>query len=277
LIQLPPSQKADHALLEDFLSKLPKRFDWAVEFRHPTWMQPKTWMVLDRYSCAYCIVDEPLLPPEIHVTSKLGYVRWHGHGANPWYDYRYSENQLQEWMPRVREVEENSEKLIGIFNNHFHGYAPENCLQIMQMLGIAEPKHKEKLKRVTAHINKGSQPSGPTLDSYVGITLPVAKLVEKLTSSTRLQKAREIGEVEVVTAQSGILKARVKDYAVEVNLADRSIIHDCDDWNRVAAERKFCKHVAAAFIKMRQEDARHFLEPLVADASSWQFIVPPKT
>jgi len=168
LVQLPPSLKRNDKLLESFLAALPHRCDYVVEFRHKSWIDDMTWRVLSKYQAAYCIVDEPLLPPEIHVTSPIGYIRWHGHGERPWYDYRYSQQQLQEWIPKIREVQQNARKTFGIFNNHFHGYAPENCIQTMQMLGIATPNHLKTLKRLDAHIERelaGLPPAG-TLDQY---------------------------------------------------------------------------------------------------------------
>jgi uncharacterized protein YecE (DUF72 family) len=168
LIQLPPSLKNDQSLLETFLGALPHRYDYVVEFRHPSWMNDATWSTLSKYEAAYCIVDEPLLPPELHVTSPIGYIRWHGHGKAPWYNYRYTSEQLREWVPKVREVGKTSQKTFGIFNNHFHGYAPENCLQIMQMLGISNQNHDKTLKRVQGYIERdlaGLPPIG-TLDQF---------------------------------------------------------------------------------------------------------------
>ena len=168
LIQLPPSLRRDDGLLESFLAALPHRYDYVVEFRHPSWMNDATWSILSKYEAAYCIVDEPLLPPELHITSPIGYVRWHGHGIHPWYNYRYTHGQLEEWVPKIREVAKNTKKTFGIFNNHFHGYAPENCLQIMQMLGIANQTHDKILKRVQSYIERdlaGLPPVG-TLDQF---------------------------------------------------------------------------------------------------------------
>jgi uncharacterized protein YecE (DUF72 family) len=168
LIQLPPSLKKNDKLLEDFLADLPHRYDYVVEFRHKSWIDASTWGVLSKYQAAYCIVDEPLLPPEIHITSPIGYIRWHGHGQRPWYDYRYTEQQLKDWVPKIKEIQDNTKKTFGIFNNHFHGYAPENCAQIMEMLGIAEDKHRKTLKRLQTHIERelaGLPPPG-TLDQY---------------------------------------------------------------------------------------------------------------
>ncbi len=168
LVQLPPSLKKNDKLLESFLASLPHRYDYVVEFRHKSWMDDATWRILSKYQAAYCIVDEPLLPPEIHVTSSIGYIRWHGHGQRPWYDYRYTQQQLQEWVPKIKEVQQNTKKTFGIFNNHFHGYAPENCIQTMQMLGIATPTHLKTMKRVQSYIERelaGLPPAG-TLDQY---------------------------------------------------------------------------------------------------------------
>jgi uncharacterized protein YecE (DUF72 family) len=168
LVQLPPSLKRDDELLENFLAVLPHRYDYVVEFRHKSWMNAESWRILGKYQAAYCIVDEPLLAPEVHVTSDIGYIRWHGHGERPWYDYQYNQKQLQEWVPKIKAVRENTKKTFGIFNNHFHGYAPENCLQIMDMLGIANTKQTKTLKRVQQHIEResvGLPPPG-TLDAY---------------------------------------------------------------------------------------------------------------
>ncbi len=172
LVQLPPSLKRNDKLLESFLAALPHRYDYVVEFRHKSWVDDATWRILSKYQAAYCIVDEPLLPPEIHVTSPIGYIRWHGHGQRPWYDYRYTQQQLQEWVPKIKEVQQNTKKTFGIFNNHFHGYAPENCIQAMQMLGIATPTHLKTLKRLQSYIERelaGLPPAG-TLDQYASST-----------------------------------------------------------------------------------------------------------
>jgi len=168
LVQLPPSLKRNEQLLEEFLAALPHRYDYVVEFRHKSWMDAETWRILTKYRAAYCVVDEPLLPPEIHVTSDIGYVRWHGHGERPWYDYQYDQKQLQEWVPKVKAVRENTQKTYGIFNNHFHGYAPENCLQLMNMLGIADSKQLQTLRKVRTYIERESAglPPAGTLDAF---------------------------------------------------------------------------------------------------------------
>jgi uncharacterized protein YecE (DUF72 family) len=168
LVQLPPSLNRDDELLENFLAALPHRYDYVIEFRHESWMDDATWRILSKYQVAYCIVDEPLLSSAIHVTSPIGYIRWHGRGERPWYDYRYTPLQLRDWIPKIRDLQRNTEKTFGIFNNHFHGYAPENCIQTMKMLNIAQPKHDKYLKRLQNHIKRelAGLPATGTLDQF---------------------------------------------------------------------------------------------------------------
>lgn len=171
LVQLPPSLKRDDDLLEAFLAALPRRYAYSVEFRHPSWLEPHTWTTLSKYKVAYCIVDEPLLPPEVHVTSDIGYIRWHGRGDRLWYDYRYTQDQLTEWLPKVEEVHANAKQTFGIFNNHFRGYAAENCIQMMKILGLADEKHEATLKRIQDRIEGRADSTAAdkiTLDRFTG-------------------------------------------------------------------------------------------------------------
>jgi uncharacterized protein YecE (DUF72 family) len=55
----------------------------------------------------------------------------HGKGTKPWFNYKYSQKELEEWVPKVNEVVGKVKKALAYFNNHFHGYAPENALQVM--------------------------------------------------------------------------------------------------------------------------------------------------
>jgi uncharacterized protein YecE (DUF72 family) len=120
-------------------------------------MRSETWDLLKKYEVAYTIVDEPLLPPEVHITSSIAYFRWHGHGEKPWFNYRYSRKELEPWIPKVKETSAKVKKLYGYFNNHFHGYAPENCLQVLEMLGLLETSQQEAMQRVQKHRKRPKQ------------------------------------------------------------------------------------------------------------------------
>jgi len=147
LIQLPPKYDFNLDSLKAFFELLDPLFKYAVEFRNLSWMRDETWELLKVYDVAYTIVDEPLLPPEVHLTGDLAYFRWHGRGENPWFDYRYSREELEPWIPKVKEAAEKAKKVVGYFNNHFHGYAPENCLYLIERLGLLTEEQKRAKQR----------------------------------------------------------------------------------------------------------------------------------
>jgi len=150
LIQLPPKYDFDLANLESFFTLLDPLFRYAVEFRNLSWMRDETWDLLRKHKVAYVNVDEPLLPPDVHLTADFSYFRWHGRGTNPWFDYKYSKEELDEWVPKVKETAEKANKVLGYFNNHFHGYAPENCLYLIERLGLLSEKQKQVKYRTMA-------------------------------------------------------------------------------------------------------------------------------
>lgn len=148
LIQLPPWKQAAMGDFETFLSELDSGFRYAVEFRDESWLTNSTWKLLEDYGIANVIVDEPKLPIDLRITSDFSYVRWHGHGSKPWYNYQYSPQELEQWQPRIENLMNRTEAVLGYFNNHFGGKAPLNALQMLQILQMLSPSQKRKLERM---------------------------------------------------------------------------------------------------------------------------------
>jgi len=148
LIQLPPSYDYNPENLEAFFEMLSPQFKFAVEFRNLSWMREETWQLLKKYNVAYTIVDEPLLPSEVHITADFAYFRWHGRGEKPWFNYLYKKEELEPWIPKVVEVSKQVKRIHGYFNNHFHGYAAENCLSLIERLLTLTPQQTQVKKRI---------------------------------------------------------------------------------------------------------------------------------
>ena len=150
LIQLPPKYGYNPENLGAFFELLDPMFRYAVEFRNLSWMRDETWALLKEYKIAYTNVDEPLLPPEVHLTTDFAYFRWHGRGENPWFDYLYKKEELDKWVSEVEEAAKNVNKVYGYFNNHFHGYAPENCQYLIERLGLMSEEQKVAKQKVAS-------------------------------------------------------------------------------------------------------------------------------
>jgi uncharacterized protein YecE (DUF72 family) len=163
LIQLPPSfSSAKARTLEEFLDALPKKNDYkfAVEFRNKSWLKDtkKLNTLLQKYNVANTIVDEPLMPIDLTPTADFAFVRWHGKGMRPWYNYRYREEELAPWVNRVQNEMKRPKKIYGYFNNHFHGFAVENSLEFLEMLGRANQKQRDVLNHVRSYIEGDRRP-----------------------------------------------------------------------------------------------------------------------
>ena len=117
-----------------------------VEFRHASWLRGAVYRFLKEEKIGYCCVDEPqlsgLIPPQEIVTTKISYVRFHGRNSAAWwnsskgdrYDYGYSNEELKDWLQRIRVMREKSDKLYLFFNNCHMGQAVINAKQMIQLL-----------------------------------------------------------------------------------------------------------------------------------------------
>lgn len=120
----------------------------AVEFRQREWLKESVYKTLHDLGAAFVCVDEPLLPslmpPVVISTSDTGYIRFHGRNSKAWYgtdsrtryDYLYSDEELREWTPRIRELADKTEKLFVFFNNHANAQAVTNAKMLINLLGM---------------------------------------------------------------------------------------------------------------------------------------------
>lgn len=157
LAQFPysfPNQLANRGYLADLKERLPRQVDLVVEFRHRSWDKPEVLTFLAESGMGIVNVDEPdlkgLLPPASQVSGRVGYVRFHGRNREKWfkkeaqtwerYDYLYTEDELREWVPRIREVSQQAENTFVFFNNHWQSQAVTNARQMAKLLGQPLPE-----------------------------------------------------------------------------------------------------------------------------------------
>jgi uncharacterized protein YecE (DUF72 family) len=274
LIQLPPRFDFRPEKLESFFKTLPTHLRFAVEFRAQSWMRNETWGLLEKYHIAYSIVDEPLLPPEVHLTSDIAYFRWHGRGEKPWYDYHYGAQELKPWIPKLRNVSARVRKIFGYFNNHYHGYAVENCLQVMEMLGKINPIQAEAKSRIEKYLMSSNRLKSSTLESFMGPTeMNFEDLLHHFVDTERLQRAERIDSGELVIREENTrrIDAVIRDYHIVIDAEGATISHDCADWIRVLTTKKLCKHITKLLLTINRETATEILMKMYTQREKWQF------
>jgi uncharacterized protein YecE (DUF72 family) len=103
LFQLPPSFPVQLEALEQFLRLRPRAFRFAIEFRHPSWLEPSTYRLLREHQTALCLADtDEQAAPEV-VTTDFVYVRLRRENYTAAELTRWRE-QLQEWVGEGRDV-----------------------------------------------------------------------------------------------------------------------------------------------------------------------------
>ena len=280
LAQLPPSLKLNLTLMESFFALFPTQFRLAVEFRHPSWLNSQTTQLLEKYNVAYTAVDEPLLPPDMHVTSDIAYIRWHGKGEQPWYNYHYKTEELKQWVPKVKEAASKTKKVYGYFNNHYHAYAVKNSLEMAEMLEMitAEQKAVKKTVEEALEAKLKAPPAKPSMELTAFMPERIASmqlddLLRLFMDDNRIKRAKDIkdNEVTIENASEENVKAKVREYNVSIDVAGRTILHDCADWSRCAPVKQFCKHLGKVMMVAPEDVSVSILRKIGAEREKWEF------
>jgi uncharacterized protein YecE (DUF72 family) len=145
------------ASLAESLRRLWPEIPLVAEFRHRSWVSEDAFGWLRAHRLGFCAVDEPqignLMPPVAVNTGSIAYVRFHGRNARKWwkhdrpeerYDYLYADEELLEWIPKIRALEAHAEKTFVFFNNHFQAKAVDNARRLLQLLGAEAPPEGER-------------------------------------------------------------------------------------------------------------------------------------
>lgn len=283
LVQLPPMLKLDLKLLESFFAILPGQSRFAVEFRDESWLTGETMRLLERYKVAYTIVDEPKLPPDVEVTCDIAYIRWHGRGERPWYYYLYGKEELEPWVPKVKEVSTQAKITYGYFNNHYHGYAVKNAIEFSEMLGTITPEQKEAKRTVDKFFQEREtakqeemKKRAETLTAFMSTKsekLSFPQLLNVFMDRGRMKRAESIKDDEVAMQEVSDLRvtAAVREYHVVFDMKDRTILHDCADWSRCIPAKQFCKHVGKVLLMLPRERATDILRQISIEREKWRF------
>src|SRR5689334_716303 len=150
-MQLPPYVVYKDASL-DYLAWAREQLggdEMLVEFRHRSWLddenRERSLAFLESIGAGYVVVDAPrsdtaknLVPTVVATTSPTAYVRFHGRNLGTWnkrggsaaerFDYLYSDEELAEWVPILRELAGQAQRAFALFNNNASSADPENPL-----------------------------------------------------------------------------------------------------------------------------------------------------
>jgi uncharacterized protein YecE (DUF72 family) len=155
LFQYPPWFAISRANKDEIAraKELLPDFRLAIEFRNGTWMSERnrseTLSFLRDNDLIYVSVDEPQgfrtsIPPVAEATSDIAMVRFHGRNADTWmkqtqtaaerFKYQYTDEELKEWIPRIRGLEKESDEVQVLYNNCYADFAVTNAKRMADLL-----------------------------------------------------------------------------------------------------------------------------------------------
>jgi len=137
---------------QDYLTGIFKLFSGyplTIEVRHSSWDEPDFYNLLSEHEVCFCNIDQPIFrnsikPSAIITNPHFSYVRLHGRNYKEWfkenagrderYNYLYSKEELEDWIKKIKDLANRSDKVFVITNNHYRGQALTNALQIRNMV-----------------------------------------------------------------------------------------------------------------------------------------------
>src|SRR5205814_2057768 len=126
--------------------------------RHKTWLEERnvdeTLSFLEEHDLPLVCVDMPQgfdssLPPIAAATAKdLAMVRFHGRDPKQWtkknvsaaerFRYDYEERELEEWVPRIRDLALAARETHVLMNNCYQDYAVKSARGLSSLLDLDE-------------------------------------------------------------------------------------------------------------------------------------------
>lgn len=131
LFQLPPSFAKNQERLSEFIDLLHDNYQYAIEFRNPSWFVDEIYSLLQKKKIALCITDlNGVLSPE-EITSSFTYIRLHG--PQMAYQGSYSLKNLKIWKKKI-EKWSTQFAVFCYFDNDEKGYAIQDAKTLKELI-----------------------------------------------------------------------------------------------------------------------------------------------
>ena len=80
--------------------------------------------------------------------------------------------------------------------------------------------------------------------------------------------------VSIDKENSHVIEGRVKGYIVRIDIPNRTIVHNCQDWQNNMASKQLCKHLGKLFLVLDDGKSASILRQMLREKDIWSFISP---
>lgn len=124
--------------------------------------------------------------------------------------------------------------------------------------------------------SKPRKPSPPVLSTQEIDALSLEDLLRAFLGNARLKRAREMDDslVSITRENSDVIEGRVKDYVFRIDIPNRTILHDCQDWRNNKDSKNMCKHLGKLFMMLDDGKSANILRQILREKDRWSFTAP---
>jgi hypothetical protein len=135
--------------------------------------------------------------------------------------------------------------------------------------------------RINAALKKFESRQGRRSSPRISMTknvneMSLKQLMHVLLGSARLKRATEIDDslVTVTSEAEDRIEAKVKDYHIEIDLKNQTVLHDCQDWRNNMASKNMCKHLGKLLLTLKEAKAIDICRNILKHKNGWKFTAP---
>jgi hypothetical protein len=169
----------------------------------------------------------------------------------PW-NAKAARRYFDEWSNRARYTEEEQTYIDSRINEALKWFE-----QQAESKGTRRPRPKPRSTKKTEQLS-------------------LQELLKLFLGSARLQRAEEMEDSLVSISKTGPeeIEGKVKNYVVQINVKDRTILHDCQDWRKNMESRNMCKHLGKFLLNLDSNTATDLLRDILRNLQQWKFAAP---
>jgi len=143
--------------------------------------------------------------------------------------------------------------------------------EALKRFGVTATDTQASAPRKTRKRKPLSRPRQSELEKF-----GLDELLQRFVGSARFERAKSIPQdlVSLSSLDGDMISGNVKQYSVQIDLKNKIITHDCDDWKKNMRAKLMCKHLAKVFMTIRKDKATEILRRILAEKDDWAFNAP---
>jgi len=106
--------------------------------------------------------------------------------------------------------------------------------------------------------------------------LGLEELLQRFLGAARLERAKAIPDNMVSLSSLGrdVVSGKVKQYSVQIDIKNKTITHDCEDWKKNMRSKLMCKHLGKALLVLDNAKSVAILRQILLEKDDWTFNAP---